>query len=209
MNLFILGATVVLIVFISVSGDEISSSCVNEFPRIKQWMKEKGMNTTSYSDLVKYIWFQILFLTSRYYESKLIDIVSKNGNKRMIFWQEIFEMFEENIHETLPVRLWYVLSYFGGGHNYQCLDKRTKSKSSEKHCFSRLSSSHFLWVRVGYIFPLNISSYLDQQIPNIDPTKTHYLWLDTWQDFYNNDPLEGLSDLPIEEQNLVLGGEAW
>lgn len=53
-------------------------------------MREHGMNTTSYADLVKY------------YEKKLIEIVAKNGGKKMIFWQEIFEMFSDNIHETLP-----------------------------------------------------------------------------------------------------------
>jgi hypothetical protein len=43
----------------------------------------------------------------------------------------------------------------------------------------------------------------------VDPSVTHYLWEDTWQDFYVNDPLDGLDHLPVEKQKLVLGGEAW
>lgn len=46
--------------------------------------------------------------------------------------------------------------------------------------------------------------YLDQQTP---PGGTHYFWVDTWQNFYLNDPLLN-STLPPAQQALVLGGEA-
>jgi len=62
---------------------------------------------------------------------------------------------------------------------------------------------------LGAGYPALVSSgwYLDQQVPSLNGD-THYLWLDTWQDFYNNDPLSGLSDLPPDQKKLVLGGEA-
>jgi hexosaminidase len=45
--------------------------------------------------------------------------------------------------------------------------------------------------------------YLDKQMPN--PNSTHYEWVDTWQDFYNADPFNGITG---NNKNLILGGEA-
>jgi len=47
--------------------------------------------------------------------------------------------------------------------------------------------------------------YLDRQIP--DGT-VHYFWMDTWQDFYNADPLGEFYNLTDAEVARVLGGEA-
>lgn len=135
---------------------------------------------------------------SRYYEHKLIDIVAKNGGKKMIFWQEIFEMFQNNIHSTLPAGIHSSLAFIqpsGTVINVWIRERRAELMRSI--------------VTAGYPALVSSGWYLDQQIPNINPSITHYLWLDTWQDFYNNDPMQGLSDLPIEQQKLVLGGEAW
>lgn len=79
-------------------------------------------------------------------------------------------------------------------------------------------------------FPVLYSSgwYLDQQVPSINrptppsspnpppangvltiPDLHHYLWEDTFLDFYGNDPMTNLTDLPSAQQQLVLGGEVW
>lgn len=47
--------------------------------------------------------------------------------------------------------------------------------------------------------------YLDQQIPN--NTQTYYLWMDTWKDFYNNEPTTGFEYTKSQEK-LLIGGEA-
>lgn len=48
-------------------------------------------------------------------------------------------------------------------------------------------------------------NYLDQQIPN--PAQTWYEWVDTWKNFYNNEPTAGISATPAQLNNIV-GGEA-
>jgi hexosaminidase len=60
-------------------------------------------------------------------------------------------------------------------------------------------------VKAGYQGLLSAGYYLDQQIPN--HAQTWYEWVDTWKNFYNNDPTAGLS-LSAEEAARVLGGEA-
>lgn len=59
-------------------------------------------------------------------------------------------------------------------------------------------------VESGHRVLFNYGWYLDQQTP---PGGTHYLWVDTWQNFYDNDPLDG-TDLTPEQQKLIIGGEA-
>lgn len=46
--------------------------------------------------------------------------------------------------------------------------------------------------------------YLDQQIPG---TPTNYFWLDTWKNFYLNDPLYNTTLTPAQQKH-ILGGEA-
>lgn len=60
-------------------------------------------------------------------------------------------------------------------------------------------------INAGYHALYAAGNYLDQQIPN--PSQTFYEWVDTWKNFYTNDPLTGISG---SEQTLalVLGGEA-
>jgi hexosaminidase len=60
-----------------------------------------------------------------------------------------------------------------------------------------LNSGHQALLSQGY--------YLDKQIP--DPNQTWYHWVDTWKNFYLNEPLEGLHLTPAQEK-LLLGGEA-
>lgn len=57
--------------------------------------------------------------------------------------------------------------------------------------------------------PVLISSgwYLDQQTPSINGT-THYLWEDTFLDFYSNEIETGLSVSP-DKLKLIQGGEVW
>lgn len=56
----------------------------------------------------------------------------------------------------------------------------------------------------GYPVIDNYGWYLDQQDP---PGSTHYFWVDTWQNFFLNDPLAG-TNLTKAQQELVLGGES-
>jgi len=60
-------------------------------------------------------------------------------------------------------------------------------------------------VQAGYHGLLSAGYYLDKQIPN--PSETWYEWVDTWKNFYTNDPSGGLS-LTEEQEGLILGGEA-
>lgn len=57
--------------------------------------------------------------------------------------------------------------------------------------------------QAGFFVVNNYGHYLDQQQP---PGPSHYLWVDTWQNFYLNDPLDGTNLTPAQEK-LVLGGE--
>ncbi|GIQ83291.1 beta-hexosaminidase [Kipferlia bialata] len=58
-------------------------------------------------------------------------------------------------------------------------------------------------VKAGYRGLLSGGWYLDKQIPGYP---THYLFADTWQNFYSNEPTAGL-DLDEHEEALILGGE--
>jgi len=158
--------------FIHLGGDEISSGCVDEFPRVKEWMKAEGMSTKDYTELIAY------------YERRLIQIVQSKG-KRMIFWQELFQMFANSSHNPLP-------------------------KDTIMHVWINGGSPAVVreMVLAGYQTLISAGWYLDQQLPaRGGPSLTHYLWLDTWQDFYANDMLQGVTDLSPEQQALVLGGE--
>jgi len=61
-------------------------------------------------------------------------------------------------------------------------------------------------VQAGYKTILANGFYLDVQQPG--PT-VHYEWVDTWMDFYSNEPFRGSgANLTAAERELVLGGEA-
>jgi len=61
-------------------------------------------------------------------------------------------------------------------------------------------------VTAGFKTILANGYYLDVQKPGPD---LHYEWVDTWQDFYNNEPFSGPAvNLTAAQRALVLGGEA-
>lgn len=60
-------------------------------------------------------------------------------------------------------------------------------------------------LNAGHQALLSQGYYLDKQIPN--PDQTFYEWVDTWKNFYTNEPLNGLSLTPAQKK-LLLGGEA-
>jgi len=60
-------------------------------------------------------------------------------------------------------------------------------------------------VQKGYKTLLSGGWYLDQQVPNRN--KTFYEWVDTWINFYQNDPTEGFG-MTDAQKKLVMGGEA-
>ena len=57
----------------------------------------------------------------------------------------------------------------------------------------------------GYRGIYAAGNYLDQQIPN--PNQTWYEWVDTWKNFYANDPYTGINASPSQLANII-GGEA-
>jgi hexosaminidase len=59
--------------------------------------------------------------------------------------------------------------------------------------------------KAGFRTFLSAGWYLNEQIPN--PQQTFYEFIDTWIDFYINDPIANLSLTPAEAA-LVIGGEA-
>lgn len=66
----------------------------------------------------------------------------------------------------------------------------------------RLKASLAKIVQSGFRGLLSAGWYLDKQKPGAE----HYLFEDTWQDFYLNDPLD--INVSEAEKKLVLGGEA-
>jgi len=58
--------------------------------------------------------------------------------------------------------------------------------------------------RKGYKVLYSSSYYLDRQAP--DPDHINYAWIDTWKNFYHNDPI-GKSGLTPDQAKNVLGGE--
>jgi len=59
-------------------------------------------------------------------------------------------------------------------------------------------------VRAGLDVIYSYGYYLDVQVP---PGDTHWFWVDTWQNFYLNEPTAGQNLTPAEEAH-ILGGEA-
>jgi len=74
---------------IHLGGDELSPKCLDENPRIKQWMADHHMKTDNYTELVIF------------YETQLIEMMKKH-NKTTIFWEEIFVMFHGRSDNPLP-----------------------------------------------------------------------------------------------------------
>jgi len=142
---------------------------MDEVPRIKEWMK-KNLKSENYTEIV------------RYYENKLLTYVKK-ANLSMVFWQEIFEMFEHD--ENSPL---------------------LKGTNTVIHVWKFENKTELLQrvLDKGYGVLLSGGWYLDVQIPN--PNSTHYLMVDTWANFYNNEPFR---DLNITEKQIpqFLGGE--
>ena len=56
-------------------------------------------------------------------------------------------------------------------------------------------------VAAGYNGILSGGWYLDRQIPG---QPTHYLWGDTWENFYDNEPTSGIDEKYVEK---IMGGE--
>eukprot|EP00026_Physarum_polycephalum_P006240 Phypoly_transcript_06282.p1 GENE.Phypoly_transcript_06282~~Phypoly_transcript_06282.p1 ORF type:complete len:551 (+),score=47.63 Phypoly_transcript_06282:60-1655(+) len=60
--------------------------------------------------------------------------------------------------------------------------------------------------KMGYPVVMANGFYLDVQQPG---PVVHYVWTDTWEDFYSNEPFSGsAANMTDEQKALVLGGEA-
>jgi len=99
----------------------------------------------------------------------------------MIFWQEIFEMF--NGHSDNPL-------YPG--------------KETIVHVWKNDNRTNVMQniIDEGYGLLLSDGWYLDKQNPN----PTGYLWADTWIDYFLNEPTENLN-ISDKQSHLLLGGE--
>eukprot|EP01122_Echinamoeba_exundans_P010082 TRINITY_DN3680_c0_g1_i1.p1 TRINITY_DN3680_c0_g1~~TRINITY_DN3680_c0_g1_i1.p1 ORF type:complete len:476 (+),score=89.74 TRINITY_DN3680_c0_g1_i1:513-1940(+) len=111
-----------------------------------------------------------------------------NQGKKAIFWQEVFTMVLNNPAYNLPIKAGntVVQVWFGGSQYYTLLQKA---------------------ISMGFETLMSYGWYLDQQLPSITG-ETHYLFQDTWMDFYAVDPMTGLENATAAEKRLVLGGEA-
>lgn len=183
--------------YIHLGGDEVQMSCLNEFKEsIQDWMRSRGMDTQNYLPLLQY------------FRSKLTPMITQR-NRKMIVWQEaLTEMVSlGNANPLTPdntiAHLWIN-------------DDMTKTFNET--------------IQLGFPTLISAGWYLDQQLPNPNTSyftnvniselehldgkiqgmtlsdTTHYLNIDTWQDFYKLNPFDGL-DLTDDQKDLLLGGE--
>eukprot|EP00026_Physarum_polycephalum_P004786 Phypoly_transcript_04810.p1 GENE.Phypoly_transcript_04810~~Phypoly_transcript_04810.p1 ORF type:complete len:455 (+),score=56.61 Phypoly_transcript_04810:14-1378(+) len=81
--------------------------------------------------------------------------------------------------------------------------------------FDKATTTFEVWLSPEYVYEITKAGYpvvlangfyLDVQQPG--PT-VHYEWVDTWEDFYSNEPFSGAaSNMSQAQRDLVLGGEA-
>lgn len=110
------------------------------------------------------------------------------AGKKAVFWQEVFTMVLSNPSYNLPIKPGnsVVQVWFGGQDYYKLIESA---------------------VTMGFETLMSYGWYLDQQNPSITGS-SHYLFQDTWLDFYAVDPMTGLDNLTEAQQSLILGGEA-
>jgi hexosaminidase len=110
-----------------------------------------------------------------YFESRLQPLL-KAKNRTMVVWQELFND-GVTLDDDVIVNVWIDLATLG-----------------------RVVAS-------GRRALLSAGFYLDKQRPldDFNATVFHYEWVDTWIDFYNNEPTAAVAP---GDAHLVMGGEA-
>ena len=171
-----------------ISGDEVNFACYDQVPAIKVWMQQHGLNPKNYADLIQY------------YSLKLTNIDQRSG-KYMVFWQEAFNNAYKN--PTHPSAL------PNGRHCVLTLPAADRLiPGTVIHIWKNGHAARVAQqvIDAGFNILFSAGWYLDQQTPNINGSG-HYLWQDTFWDFYANEPLMGLNLTP-EQLKKFLGGEA-
>lgn len=169
--------------YVHIGGDEVNPRCWDEFPAIKQWMGEHGMDNTTYLPLI------------RDFRLKLTPMLTSR-NKKMVLWQEALE-------EMLPLGAQNPLSPSNTiVHVWKNAEYQDAIKTSLKHGYPTLLSA-------GWYLDQQIpkpNAYTDDDEEFIFANATHYLDIDTWKDMYLIDPISTLG-LNETERALFLGGE--
>lgn len=167
--------------YMHVGGDEVRTRCFDEFHML-EWLGAHGHKNSSYNEILRDFRINI----SNFISSK---------NRKMVLWQEAIE-------EMLVLGSENPLSPNNSiAHVWINDDYRQSVKTM---------------LQAGYPTILSAGWYLDQQLPrpgsNIPDTDyvwanaTHYLDIDTWQDMYTIDPINGLGLTDAQKKNF-LGGE--
>eukprot|EP01112_Ceratiomyxa_fruticulosa_P009797 TRINITY_DN2571_c0_g1_i1.p1 TRINITY_DN2571_c0_g1~~TRINITY_DN2571_c0_g1_i1.p1 ORF type:complete len:599 (-),score=91.60 TRINITY_DN2571_c0_g1_i1:147-1943(-) len=169
--------------YIHLGGDEVfAQGCWGSQPYVLEWMETNG-----YAEYVNDTWVYNYTGLWGDFEAKVQAIGVKYG-KRVVLWEESFDHGFELLNTT-TINIWL----------------------SPQELESVVTSGRDAVLSYGY--------YLDRQMPTCNnPGVTggcpnedyHWFFIDTWEDFYLNEPLDGLNLTPEQEAH-VLGGEgsAW
>ena len=126
-------------------------------------------------------------------EQYFINRVQKflhTANRTVIVWEDLFDE-GVSLDPSTIIHVWK--------------DQATLNQVRNLFSWIYRISSHSQVISQGYKGLISAGWYLGVQVPK-DGT-IHGLYYDTWQDFYQNDPLNGVT-APKNKQDLILGGEA-
>lgn len=170
--------------YMHVGGDEVRTRCFDEFNML-EWMGAHGYPTnSSYLPLL------------REFRQKLSDFINTK-NKKMVLWEEAIEEMLE-LGSANPLNPANSVAHVWLNDDYR--------------------ATVTTMLKAGYPTLLSAGWYLDQQLPRpgsyvpgsddslIYGNATHYLDIDTWQDMYLIDPINGLGLTDAEKANFI-GGE--
>lgn len=169
--------------YMHVGGDEVRTRCFDEFNML-EWMGNHGMDNSSYLPIL------------REFRIKISEFINSK-EKKMVLWQEAIEEMLE-LGPANPLSPSNSIAHVWINDDYRASVKTM--------------------LKAGYPTLLSAGWYLDQQLPRpgsyvpgtdeslVYANATHYLDIDTWQDMYLLDPINGLGLTDAEKANF-LGGE--
>jgi len=166
--------------YIHLGGDEVFTQCWGSMPAVTKWMQNNN-----YAQFINQTW--VYNFTGLWGDAEVkIQAIGAKYNKTVILWEEAFD---NNFHllKDTAINVWL---------------------SAEK-LEQIVVSGHQAIMGFGF--------YLDRQLPTCNnPGVTggcpedsyHWFFMDTWQDFYLNEPYAGLDNLTPEQLSLIVGAEA-
>jgi len=101
-----------ILIIVCVSGDEVAFGCVDEFPRIKEWMASNGFNSSNHADLTQYYTLKLADISNKYDATFTISVMvfygmmgwcCRQNNKKMVMWQEAFYNSYVNPSHSRPL----------------------------------------------------------------------------------------------------------